>query len=208
MKLKVYVLDLEIPKSIKRRALLVGIPLATLLAAGVALATVPHTFANGQVLNATDLNDNFTSLDARLTALEAKRPVAKVGTHTYSLDAKYCGKTAPTTGAVTSGALAGWAAVKDLCQTACSSPSAHMCTGNELLRSAQLGVPTTNGAYAAETAFLVTPNGASSFDCQGYTTASPTVFGYSNFTPIWFSNPDYPSLQDYCNASHPLLCCD
>jgi hypothetical protein len=71
MKLKVYVLDLEIPARTKRRALLVGIPLGILLGgAGIVYATVPNVFAVGDPLSSAKVNQNFSSLDTRVTALE------------------------------------------------------------------------------------------------------------------------------------------
>jgi hypothetical protein len=72
MKLKVYVIDLEIPARTKRRALLVGIPLGILLGgAGIVYATVPNIFAAGDSLSSAKINQNFSSLDTRTTALEA-----------------------------------------------------------------------------------------------------------------------------------------
>jgi hypothetical protein len=71
MKLKVYVLDLEIPARTKRRALLVGIPLGILLGgAGIVYATVPNIFAAGDSLSSAKINQNFSSLDTRITTLE------------------------------------------------------------------------------------------------------------------------------------------
>lgn len=40
-------------------------------AGALVFASVPHTFATGDTLQAADLNNNFTALDQRLTALEA-----------------------------------------------------------------------------------------------------------------------------------------
>ncbi len=71
MKLKVYVLDLEISPRTKRRALLMGIPLGILLGAGaIVYAGVPNTFAAGDSLSAMKVNANFSALDTRITALE------------------------------------------------------------------------------------------------------------------------------------------
>jgi hypothetical protein len=71
MKIKVYVLDLEIPARTKRRALLVGIPLGVLLGtAAIVYANVPNVFKPGDVLSSSKINQNFSSLDTRVTALE------------------------------------------------------------------------------------------------------------------------------------------
>lgn len=210
MKLKMYVVDFEIPRAAKKRALLIGIPLFALFGLGaVAMAMVPHSFTNGQVLTATDLNDDFNALDTRLTAVETKRPIAKVGTASYSLDATYCGKTPSTSGSFASGLLKGWAAAKDLCQTACgASATAHMCTGGELVRSAQMGIATTPGWFAAETAYGTgQANSFGEFDCEGWTSNAATFVAYANYGPSWSSGPDYPNAQS-CTVSSPILCCD
>jgi hypothetical protein len=68
MKLKVYVIDWEIPPRGKRWGLRVGIPLGLLLGGGaIAWAAGLHTWANGDTLNATDLNGNFTNLQGQIT---------------------------------------------------------------------------------------------------------------------------------------------
>jgi hypothetical protein len=79
MKLKIYVLDLEVPAHTKRRAIFVGIPLAVILGgAALVYAGVPNTFTTGDVLSAQLMNANFSALDSRLTTLETKTPVTVV----------------------------------------------------------------------------------------------------------------------------------
>jgi hypothetical protein len=73
MKWKVVTVDLEIPARVKRWVLRVGIPACVLLGGGaLAWAGLPHTFADGQVLSAQDLDDNFNALDTRLTAVQGQ----------------------------------------------------------------------------------------------------------------------------------------
>ena len=51
----------------------VGVPLAVVVGAGaLAYAAVPHSFANGDTLQAADLNSNFAALDQRMSALETR----------------------------------------------------------------------------------------------------------------------------------------
>ena len=58
---------------IERWTLRAGIPLAVIIGAGaLAFAAVPHSFTNGDTLQAADLNSNFASLDQRISALEAR----------------------------------------------------------------------------------------------------------------------------------------
>lgn len=52
-------------------AILVGV-------ATTAYANVPHSFKDGDVLTALDLNENFNALDQRISALENKEPPLNV----------------------------------------------------------------------------------------------------------------------------------
>jgi hypothetical protein len=69
VKIKVYVIDLEIPPRVKRWALRIGIPAAVLLGGGaIAYATgLPVTWSSGQTLYAADLNNNFAYLQNEIT---------------------------------------------------------------------------------------------------------------------------------------------
>jgi hypothetical protein len=58
---------------VERWTMRVGIPVAVVAGAGaLAFASVSHSFANGETLQATDLNANFAGLDQRIQALEAR----------------------------------------------------------------------------------------------------------------------------------------
>jgi hypothetical protein len=70
MKVKVYVIDLEIPPRVKKWGLRLGIPLGVLLGGGaIAWAAGLHTWNNGDTLNASDLNGNFAQLQNEITSL-------------------------------------------------------------------------------------------------------------------------------------------
>jgi hypothetical protein len=61
----------EISARTKRLLLRVGLPAVGLLAiAGIAYASLPHTFASGEVLTAANLNASFQNLDNRISAVE------------------------------------------------------------------------------------------------------------------------------------------
>lgn len=67
MKVKVYVIDLEIPLPVKKWGLRIGIPIGLLLGGGaVAYATGLFTFADGQPLTAEQLNGNFAYLQGQI----------------------------------------------------------------------------------------------------------------------------------------------
>ncbi len=70
MRLKFYVVDLEIPRPIKRVALLVAVP-ASLIMGVVAVAYASlTTFKSGDPLSASTMNANFADLNTRLSAIE------------------------------------------------------------------------------------------------------------------------------------------
>jgi len=70
MKFKVVVVDLELSPRARRLSAWAGAAALVLGAATVAYASVPVTFSAGTTLHAADLNQNFTSLDQRIAALE------------------------------------------------------------------------------------------------------------------------------------------
>lgn len=73
MKLKVVIIDLEIPPRVKKWALRIGIPTVALLGGGaLAYAEGLVTWSSGQTLHATDLNDNFTYLQGEIAALQGQ----------------------------------------------------------------------------------------------------------------------------------------
>jgi hypothetical protein len=73
MKIKVVVVDLEIPHRVKKWALLAGLPLALVVGGGaVAWAGTLHTWNQGDTLNASDLNANFSQLSTDLAAVQAQ----------------------------------------------------------------------------------------------------------------------------------------
>jgi hypothetical protein len=157
----------------------------------------PGTIPYARVANPPDV----AALEARVATLETRRPiyVNRATNSQYSMDAGYCGRTAPTTGfLVESGAL-GYAAAKLRCEKACNSPTAHICTGEELVRHLQTGgaAPPTPGWYAAGIA--AEASGGTIFDCSGFTSNLSTQFG------LQFQVA--PSVAG-CDGAQPINCCD
>jgi hypothetical protein len=193
MRVQIHI-DFEISPRVKR-ALKIGIPAAVILAGGVVYANVPNTFKDGDALSAQTMNDNFTALDTRLAKVEAQsaKEVADGG---FSIGATYCGATGNTPANLSQLAGGGTSYVKAraACQTACSQPSAHMCSGEELVRSAQLGLTTGNGWYSSGA-----QNSINS-ECIGWTDGTSTSY----YGPLWTNQPN----SDACNTSHPVLCCN
>jgi hypothetical protein len=70
MKIKMYVVDLQIPRRTKRIALLLGVPVTILFGVvAIAYASIT-TFNPGDPLSSATMNGNFSDLNSRLTAVE------------------------------------------------------------------------------------------------------------------------------------------
>ncbi len=187
-------IDFEISPRVKR-ALKIIAPAAVVLAGGVVYAGVPNTFKDGDPLSAQTMNDNFTSLDTRLAKIEALSSKQTVDGG-WSLGATYCGATGNTNAALTQlpGTQTSYAKARAACVTACSSPSAHMCSGAELVETSQLGATTSAGWYSSGS------HEDTNSECTGWTDGTSNTFQ----APIWTNEPN----SDYCNTSHPVLCCN
>jgi hypothetical protein len=72
MQIKVYVIDVRVPRWARRVAIYAGVPAAVMLGlSALVWADVPHSWQAGETLRAADLNVNFTALDQRTTTLES-----------------------------------------------------------------------------------------------------------------------------------------
>jgi hypothetical protein len=185
-------------KRMMRAAVVAGAVIGA-LGLGVALATVPNSFSSGQAVSASSMNQNFTYLDSKA------RFVAVIDGGQYSVGATHFCGTGPTntTGAISYSGVTGYAGAKAMCgaATGCgSSATAHMCTGEELARSAQLGINPPSGWYATYTWLITSGAGGAAnvqSDCIGWT--STTAMG-----AIGGTGPTVVS----CSTSEPVLCCD
>jgi hypothetical protein len=204
----------------RKRSITITIPqiprgrwLALLVIAALAIGGGAYAFSgftltnpkDGDQLSAAMLAANFDAIKAKVTELQnaIDKPIYTNATtgKSYSLNARYCGSTAATTGAVADGALTGIPATKSLWQKACgASPSAHMCTTNEVQRHIATGgtVPGTSWY----TAGMWTYDGAHVInDCVSWTSAAATALGPVSYTAD-------PAHDDLCSNPFPILCCD
>ena len=115
----------------------------------------------------------------------------------YSLEASYCGQTAPMTGNA-----GGYAGAKTLCEATCGTPTAHLCTATEVVR-----FQTTGGTMPPEQVWLssgtssLSPDVTQRFsDCHGFNQAAGDLRGTT-----WLG--ERPDSQ-LCINSLPLACCD
>lgn len=197
MKIKVYVIDLEIPPRVKRWALRIGIPATLIIGAGaLAYASVPKTWATGDPLTASDLNANF----AEVTTLAFDGGVYSVGPTTF------IGTTAAKTPGDMSGFTfgTGYHAAKKACEYSFPGlASVHMCTPDELARFAQTNGAAPTGWYASGVYWEVTTKTPSTpvGDCSGWTSAG------SDWGSAWYGTGNYPT-DETCSGSYPILCCN
>lgn len=158
---------------------------------------------SGDPIPAASLKANLDGLQQQVT-----KPTISRNGKQYSLGATYCGKTATTNGQITNG----YAGAKGLCEAvaACgNSPSAHMCTNEEINRSAQMGIAIDTGWYtsAAFTSYPGCSSGTcgstqSTSDCNGWTSNNGAEYALTWNTGgrVLYYLP--------CTTSQPVLCCD
>jgi hypothetical protein len=201
VKINVYVIDFEIPARVKRWGLRIGIPAIVLGAAAVALAGTPlHVWSNGDVLDAGDLNGNFANLQGQINAGRFVRALPDSGASVSTGATLYCGTGPTNTTGVISYNGTGYPAARAMCQqsSGCgSSPTAHMCSAEEMLLSAQLGISMPGGWFSSFTAAAYTYEVA---DCVGWTNNASNYLGLS-----WNGTQPYVVA---CSTSIPVLCCD
>lgn len=185
MKIKVYVIDFETPRWV-RKTLAYVVPAIVVLGVAAVVIAAPVQWGASETLT-----------QAKMNAIT----VVTNGSVSYSVGAtKYCGTgPSPTTGAISYNTLTGYAGAKAMCQasTGCGpSLTAHMCTSDEILRSRMVGISVPTSAWYA-TGVGVPVSGGQIYDCAAYTSAA--AFGAS-----WAGDPDYAA----CTTSQPILCCD
>jgi hypothetical protein len=195
-------ISFEIPSRVVR-AIKVGVAVVVVLGTSVALAGVPNNFKDGDPLSAQTMNDNFASLDQRIAKLETLA-VKLTSDGGYSTAATYCGSTASTPGDLSNLSNTGTGAVKAKagCVQACgSSPTAHMCLGADLERSAALGITTSTGWFAAG---AYNTFQGDDFECVGWTATTHAGATSGN---TWNPGLGGPTVAN-CTTSQPVLCCD
>ncbi len=159
---------------------------------------------------ATAANSAAGSLDTRIAAIEGRvtaveTDVGDVLTELggpngdYSVAAWYCGEAGPTTGDIANE----WTGVKALCEAACGTDTAHMCSLEELVRSVSVGNVVASGWFLGAqmtegTSFPLLTNQS----CVGWSSASMTQLGH-----VWQSPQGHPATSR-CDTANAILCCD
>jgi hypothetical protein len=160
----------------------------------------------------TTLQGQLSSLQTTVSALQAQtnaQAVVTNGSVSYSVGATtYCG---PTTTTFT-GDLGGYSGAKAACARVSScSATAHMCTSEELARSAALGIsgPSAIGWFAGFFLAMGQTVGTGAVaqlvtDCSGWGYAGSSQSGPATGG----ATGPYNAVNLPCNQSAPILCCD
>ncbi len=158
-------------------------------------------------------------------ATETEKVIIRANGSAYSVNAVYVGSTAgrintgsfnsegETTGKIIypEGATAGYASAKRACEAAFNSDTAHMCTKNEMLISAQLGLFVSgNLTYEWIASSEGNPMGEPvDYDCKGYSSDAEL---YASSDREAYGQAWYSGLFAYpvrCNTNQSAVaCCD
>lgn len=111
----------------------------------------------------------------------------------------HCGSTASTY----TGARSGYVTIKSLCETACGSSGAFVCSDTDMVRSAQRGLGPSN----AVNHWLVGGYGTSATDnnikdCRGWNSALATDYGRT-----WVGGSSAEPDADQCANANAFACC-
>lgn len=159
MKLKVYVVDLELPRWARRlvsRGLAAG-AMAAVTLGGVAYAAIKYTYKSSDTLSSADMTDTLGDLNTRLKTAEQGRLVGTVNGKAYSVGATEFKVVTSKGGPLNNGTyngkqVGGYPNAKSICETAVGSMTAHMCSSEELVRSVAGGLtPPRLGTAPAST---------------------------------------------------------
>jgi hypothetical protein len=112
------------------------------------------------------------------------------------------------------GTVVGYRSAKVVCEAACTASAAHMCTSEEIVRSAQLGLIPPSATrvrnWIATGVFsYYSPNPTPSRDCLGWTDGSSTELG--SMVNVDSNGPGGGQRiwvdVEYCDRTARLACC-
>lgn len=214
--------DDDFLKSILRQFILGASFAIGFLTIGIFAVTISgtiNTFATGQVIKASDINTNFTSIKTALenipdwvkSGANASYPSGGITVNTStqlnsatvtvngrissSVLGVYCGISTAT-----DGNIGGYAAAKALCVTACGNSNAHMCTSHELGISRQLGITVpTDTWYSPFVSSDFSGGALNNPECLGFASNSGTIYG-GVYTGVYGS-------AGLCNVLRSIACC-
>ena len=147
-----------------------------------------------------------TKIGAVPYAVEAGRSTRQVISHAgkkRTVFGQYCGATAGVNGAVTAsgGTIVGYPATKLLCEQTCSTATAHLCSGQEVTASLEIGLSPPKGwvsssiygQFSAGAGGVMLENGG---------------FRFTNYWALVWAPAEGWIDAEPGTAVNPLLCCD
>ena len=113
----------------------------------------------------------------------------------------FCGATSSLPGQIQYMGESGYRAVKLLCQQACASETARVCTSHEAVVSYSVGLP-VNGRLAAGFVPGGSVGGLIYTDCGGF------HYSDANLASLYWGPGNGHALSRECSQSLPVACCD
>jgi hypothetical protein len=177
----------------------VGVAVAVLLPA-VAVAELLDLalFEQGTPISSSAMNQNFDDINEKLDTLQTDLADARATIASRQLG-RYCGDSS----ASTTGSMGGYEGATGLCAStggACAA-TAHMCTTEELIRSAQNGIGPGRNVWHASGSWQQHTGTLFATDCQGY-----TFNGDNHEGAVWTEAHRPSSLV--CSTAMPVACCE
>lgn len=158
-----------------------GIPLGR-----TALGSVPHA-ERARVVDWSGITNapDFAQIQADLASLRADATAS----NSYSANARFCGATQAVTGN-----LGGYRAAKTMCTAACGTPTAHVCSAEEMIRTFSLDGVDRSGWIATG----IASDGTN--DCNGFQDGTSGLRGNQ-----WDGSR---ASRRTCHEAIAVLCCD
>lgn len=140
-------------------------------------------------------------------ANQANRVIFSGDAGVVTSDGLYCGQSpTDTTGAISSGPLIGYRAAKQICQATCNSPSAHMCSINEIIRSHEVRIPLQDG-WVKSGHYVLPGVSNTRTDCDAFKVGTSTGPA-GNYLGYGWDNGQEGVGTAPCSAMLRILCCD
>src|SRR5262249_29438438 len=98
----------------------------------------------------------------------------------------------------------GYVGAKAACEATCNhSPTARICTSDDLVRSASLGMSMKSGWFAAGAAAMYRDTNSYSInDCANFTSSA------GPYGPLGQTWTPAGAVYHWCSEAYALLCCD
>jgi hypothetical protein len=183
-----------------------------LLSPREALGSVPYAILSAGVQGGA-VNASSLAVNGIAVVNSVGRAILDAGPSVTTTAGIFCGSsTSMTTGRISEpdSGIVGYRATKLLCQGICGSPTAHMCSGTELVRTVELGVELPSAYLWYSTGVGSYDEGYIWNDCNGWNLNKALGAG-SVFIGDGLDGGDRPTGDldtTVCTNSYSIACCD